>query len=138
MLRAVLLAGILALVVSAPARAGEAKLSKGVDGVAVLSYVDVTGGPDDLRVASPAKHTITLLGPTVVAGAGCVPVPGGASCTHPDLTDLWEIVSIQVGGGDDTVTVEAPQQMVIAGDEGNDRISLGPAAVATALGLDGR
>ena len=87
-----------------------------MDGVAVLSYVDVTGGPDDLRVASPAKHTITLLGPTVVAGAGCVPVPGGASCTHPDLTDLWEIVSIQVGGGDDTVTVEAPQQMVIAGD----------------------
>ena len=116
---------------------GEAKLSKGVDGVAVLSYVDDTGMPDDLRVASPAKHTITLLGPTVVAGGGCVPVPGGASCTHPDLTDLWEIVSIQVGGGDDTVTVEAPQQMVVSGDAGNDRISLGPTTVATAVGLEG-
>ena len=66
-----------------------------------------------------------------------MPVPGGASCTHPDLTDLWEIVSIQVGGGDDTVTVEAPQQMVVSGDEGNDRISLRQAAVATAVGLDG-
>jgi hypothetical protein len=56
---------------------------------------------------------------------------------HPELTDRWEIVSIQAGGGDDTVTVEAPQQMVVAGGEGNDRISLGPATVATAVGLAG-
>jgi hypothetical protein len=134
--RALVLAGILALSLSAPAHAGEARLS--TDSVfASVSFTDRAGVPDDIRVLSPAQDTITLLGPTVTAGNGCVSVPGGASCTRPADADLWERSSIALGGGDDTLVMEAPQKTDVDGGDGNDRISLAPAASATVDGMAG-
>jgi hypothetical protein len=107
-------------------------------GFASVSFTDPAGVPDDIRVLSPAQDTITLLGPTVTAGRGCVPVPGGASCTRPANADLWERSSIALGGGDDALVMEAPQMSDIDGGDGNDRISLAPAAAsATVYGMAG-
>ena len=137
MLRALILAGILLLCASASARAGEVSLD-GIDVMYWVTFEDTAGVPDDIRIVSPAKDTIVVLGPTVVAGKWCVPVPGGASCTHPVLSmGAWERSRIDLGGGDDTLVVEASQPMVLEAGAGNDRISLGPATHASVMGMDG-
>jgi hypothetical protein len=137
-LRALLLAGILLLCASASARAGEVSLD-GIDVTYWVTFADSAGVPDDIRIVSPAKETIVLLGPTVTAGKWCVPVPGGASCTHPtmSITGGWGRSRIALGGADDTLRVEAPQPMDVDGGEGNDRITLGPATGVKASGMNG-
>jgi hypothetical protein len=49
----------------------------------------------------------------------------------------WERTSIATGAGDDTVTVDVPQPMRIAGGEGNDRITFGPVATGEIYGMEG-
>jgi hypothetical protein len=137
-LRALVLAWMLLLCASPSARAGEVSLD-GIDVTYWVSYEDSAGVPEDIRIESPAKDTIVLLGPTVTAGKWCVPVPGGASCTHPTMSidGGWGPSRIVLGGGDDTLTVEAPQPMDVDGGDGNDRITLGPATRVTAMGMNG-
>jgi hypothetical protein len=136
-LRALVLAGILLLCASASARAGEVSLDEGIEDISWVSFEDTAGVHDDIRIVSPAEDTIVLLGPTVVAGNRCVPVPGGASCTHPVPSGAWERSHIDLGGGDDTLVVEASHPLVLEGGDGDDRISLGPATRASATGMDG-
>ena len=80
-----------------------------------------------------------VLGPTVTAGKWCVAVPGGASCTHPTMSidGDWQRSRIDLGGGDDTLTVEASQPMAVDGGDGNDRITLGPGILAAVTGMGG-
>ena len=124
MARVLVLAAILAVWLSAPARAGVATMD-GIDVMSWMTFKDTEGVPDDLHVTSPDEDTVILLGPTVVAGKGCVPVPGGASCSHPlagtDFGHGWDLSRIDLGGGDDTVVVEATQVLAIDGGDGNDR-----------------
>ena len=140
MARVLVLAAILAVWLSAPARAGVATMD-GIDVMSWMTFKDTEGVPDDLHVKSPDEDTVILLGPTVVAGKGCVPVPGGASCSHPlagtDFGHGWDLSRIDLGGGDDTVVVEATQVLAIDGGDGNDQILLGPAARGSARGLAG-
>jgi hypothetical protein len=138
MLRAVVLAGILLLCASGSARAGEVSLD-GIDVTYWVTFTDSAGVPDDIRIVSPAEDTIVVLGPTVTAGKWCVAVAGGASCTHPTMSidGGWERSRIDLGGGDDALTVEAPQPMQVDGGDGNDRVTLGPASRVTATGGNG-
>ena len=137
MARGLFLAVVLSLCLTAPARAGEAFISVDGSDVAYLHFEDPAGVPDEIRIPPTAERTITLLGPTVVAGDGCVPVAGGASCTRPSRAHVWERTIIDTGGGDDTVVVETSHQMRIFGNDGNDRISLGPQTIGEVSGGDG-
>ncbi|WP_028063993.1 calcium-binding protein [Solirubrobacter soli] len=140
MARVLVLAAILAMWLCAPARAGVVTLD-GIDVISWLSFEDTEGVADDLRVVSPGEDTMIVLGPTVIAGKGCVPVPGGASCTHPlagsGIGHGWERSRIGLGGGDDTLVVEASKPLDVDGGDGNDQISLGPGALASASGMAG-
>jgi hypothetical protein len=131
-----MLAGVLALWLSPPARAGVAEVYVDPSDVAYLTFDDPAGVADEIHFASPAEDTVIVLGPTVTAGSGCAPVPGGASCTRPP-TSIWERTSIATGGGDDTVMVDVPQQMRIFGGDGNDRITFGAATTGEIYGMEG-
>ena len=135
--RVLVVAGDLALWLCAPAFAGVAEVDVDPTNVAYLTFDDPAGVADEIHFASPAEETVIVLGPTVTAGNGCVPVPGGASCTRPPTSVAWERTVIATGGGDDTVTVDVPQQMRIFGGEGNDRITFGPAATGEIYGMEG-
>ena len=137
MVRLLVLAGVLALWLSSPAFAGVAEVDVDPTDVAYLTFDDPEGVADEIHFASPAEETVIVLGPTVTAGSGCVPVPGGASCTRPPTSVAWERTVIATGGGDDTVTADVPQQMRIFGGEGNDRITFGPSATGEIYGMEG-
>ena len=81
--RVLVVAGVLALWLCAPAFAGVAEVHVDRSDVAYLMFDDPVGVADEVHFASPAEETVIVLGPTVTAGSGCVPVPGGASCTRP-------------------------------------------------------
>ena len=132
-----MLAGVLALWLSAPAPAGVAEVYVDPSDVAYLTFDDPAGVADEIHFASPAEDTVIVLGPTVTAGSGCAPVPGGASCTRPP-TSIWERTLIAMGGGDDTIAASRRAAAVrIFGGDGNDRITFGPAKTGEIYGMEG-
>jgi hypothetical protein len=126
---------LVALVVAAPARAGVVEASEAAS-AGYLNYTDPAGVPDDLRVSASGDRML-VLGATVTAGTGCAPVPGGASCGLPAGTAAWDRPSIDTGGGDDIVVVDAPQGVRVFGGAGNDRLTLATTAPGSLYGMDG-
>ena len=125
----------MALVVAVPARAGVIEADEAAAG-GYLNYSDPAGVPDDLRI-SASGETMLVLGAGVTAGSGCAPVAGGASCPLPDGAAAWDRPSIDTGGGDDNVVVDAPQGVRVFGGAGNDRLTLATTAPGSLYGMDG-
>jgi Ca2+-binding RTX toxin-like protein len=103
---------------AAPARAGVLEVSQITN---AITYSDPAGVPDDLRVEwRDSAQPVTVFGATVTAGRGCVAVAGGASCPAGDDG----FVFMNVGGGDDSVTVSTLAGVFLDGGDGDDRLTL--------------
>ena len=125
----------MALVVAAPAHAGVVETLKPPP-AATCDYTDPDGVADDLHV-SASGETMLVLGAKVTAGTGCAPVPGGASCALPAGAVAWDGPSIDTGGGDDIVVVDAAQGVRVFGGAGNDRLTLATTSPGALYGMDG-
>jgi hypothetical protein len=125
----------MALVVAAPAHGGVVESSV-AGGAGYMNYSDPAGVPDDLHV-SASGETMLVLGATVTAGTGCAPIPGGASCGLPAGAAAWDRPSVDTGGGDDNVVVDAPQGVRVFGGTGNDRLTLATTSPGSLYGMDG-
>ena len=123
MLRRACAAAVLVFAVTArPAAAGTVSIDEG-GGIVRVAFDDPAGVPDPVVFSAPDDRTVIALGPTVTAGANCVPIPGGARCVQPPGTTGWERSTIDAGGGNDTIVSRAPQVYRVFGGPGDDRLA---------------